>query len=256
MRKPKMGEDLKDQLKELHLTTIQKRYQDIASMARRETLSYEEFLRELLKEEREARRNRRRERLLRASRIPADKNINTFDLKRLPPKAAQQTKTLLTGAFIEHTENILVFGNPGSGKTHLLCAIGQEIINSGRKVYFTTCSILVQELLQAKRDLELPGMLKKLSRFDALIIDEIGYVQQGREEMEVLFTLLAERYERGSILLSSNFPFSKWEKIFKDPMVTAAAIDRLVHHSVIIELNLTSYRMNQAKNRNTGRKKQ
>jgi len=256
MRKPKMGEDLKEQLKELHLTTIQKRYQDIASMARRETLSYEEFLRELLKEEREARRNRRRERLLRASRIPTDKNINTFDLKRLPPKAAQQTKTLLTGAFIEHTENILVFGNPGSGKTHLLCAIGQEIINSGRKVYFTTCSILVQELLQAKRDLELPGMLKKLSRFDALIIDEIGYVQQCREEMEVLFTLLAERYERGSILLSSNFPFSKWEKIFKDPMVTAAAIDRLVHHSVIIELNLTSYRMSQAKTRNTRRKKQ
>ena len=256
MRKTKMEEGLKEQLKELHLTTIQKRYQDIASMARRETLSYEEFLRELLKEESEVRRNRRRERLLRASRIPADKNINTFDLKRLPSKAAQQTKTLLTGAFIEHKENILVFGNPGSGKTHLLCAIGQEIINSGRKVYFTTCSILVQELLQAKRDLELPGMLKKLSRFDALIIDEIGYVQQDREEMEVLFTLLAERYERGSILLSSNFPFSKWEKIFKDPMVTAAAIDRLVHHSVIIELNLSSYRMSQAKNRNTRRKKQ
>lgn len=255
MRKIKMEEELKNQLKDLHLTTIRKSYPDIASMARRETLSYEEFLFELLKEESEVRQNRRRERLLRASRIPVDKNINTFDLKRLPSKAAQQTKTLLTGAFIDHTENILVFGNPGSGKTHLLCAIGQEIIRTGRKVYFTTCSILVQELLHAKRDLELPGMLKRLSRFDALIIDEIGYVQQDREEMEVLFTVLAERYERGSILLSSNFPFSKWEKIFKDPMVTAAAIDRLVHHSVIIELNLPSYRMGQAKKRNTRRKK-
>ena len=254
MRKIKIEEELKDQLKELCLTTIQKRYMDIASMARRETLSYEEFLHELLKEESEVRQNRRRERLLRASRIPVDKNIDTFDLKRLPPKAVQQAKTLFTGAFIEHTENILVFGNPGSGKTHLLCAIGQEIIRTGRKVYFTTCSILVQELLQAKRDLELPQMLKKLSRFDALIIDEVGYVQQDREEMEVLFTLLAERYERGSIMLSSNFPFSKWEKIFKDPMVTAAAIDRLVHHSVIMELNLPSYRIGHAK-KNTRRSK-
>jgi len=249
MRKIKIEEELKEQLKELRLTTMQKRYADIASMARRETLSYEEFLYELLKEESEVRQNRRCERLLNASRIPADKNIDTFDLKRLPPKAAQQAKTLFTGAFIDYTENILIFGNPGSGKTHLLCAIGQEIIKAGRKVYFTTCSILVQELLHAKRDLELPNMLKKLSRFDALIIDEIGYVQQDREEMEVLFTLLAERYERGSIMLSSNFPFSKWEKIFKDPMVTAAAIDRLVHHSVIVELNLPSYRIGHAKDK-------
>ena len=127
--------------------------------------------------------------------------------------------------------------------------IGQEIIRTGRKAYYTTCSMLVQTLLQAKRDLELPKMINKLSRFDALIIDDIGYVQQNREEMEVLFTLLAERYERGSILLSSNLPFSKWEKIFKDPMVTAAAIDRLVHHSVILELNIPSYRMNVAKNK-------
>lgn len=255
MRKIKIEEELNEQLKELCLTTMQKRYADIASMARRETLSYEEFLYELLKEESEVRQNRRRERLLKASRIPADKNIDTFDLKRLPLKAAQQAKTLFTGAFIDYTENILIFGNPGSGKTHLLCAIGQEIIKAGRKVYFTTCSILVQELLQAKRDLALPNMLKKLSKFDALIIDEIGYVQQDREEMEVLFTLLAERYERGSIMLSSNFPFSKWEKIFKDPMVTAAAIDRLVHHSVILELNLPSYRISHAKNSKTRRKK-
>ncbi|MBU0683780.1 MAG: IS21-like element helper ATPase IstB [Candidatus Omnitrophica bacterium] len=254
MRKNKVEKELNEQLKELCLTTVQKRYADIASMARRETLSYEEFLHELLKEESEVRQNRRRERLMKASRIPEDKNIDTFDLKRLPSKAAQQAKTLFTGAFIDYTENILVFGNPGSGKTHLLCAIGQEIIKTGRKVYFTTCSILVQELLQAKRDLVLPNMLKKLSRFDALIIDEIGYVQQNREEMEVLFTLLAERYERGSIMLSSNFPFSKWEKIFKDPMVTAAAIDRLVHHSVIIELNLPSYRMDHAKVGKSGRK--
>ena len=115
---------------------------------------------------------------------------------------------------------------------------------------YTSCAMLVQDLLAAKRDLQLSREIKKLARYDGLIIDEMGYVQQSREEMEVLFTLLAERYERGSVLLTSNLPFSKWEGIFKDPMTTAAAIDRLVHHSVILELNIPSYRMEQAtKNR-------
>jgi DNA replication protein DnaC len=160
---------------------------------------------------------------------------------------AHQVRSLLEGSFVDHKENILAFGNPGSGKTHLLCAIGQELIRKGRKVYFTPCSLLVQELLRAKKELDLSRFLKKLSRYDALIIDDIGYVQQDRSEMEVLFTLLADRYERGSVMITSNLPFSKWEQIFKDPMVTAAAIDRLVHHSVILELNIESYRMEVAK---------
>src|SRR6056297_3091754 len=107
----------------------------------------------------------------------------------------------------------------------------------------TTCSLLVQQLLIAKRDLRLPKMIKQLSSFEGLLIDDLGYVQQNREEMEVLFTLLAERYERGSVLLTSNLAFSKWDQIFKDAMTTAAAIDRLVHHSVIIELNVPSFRV-------------
>lgn len=121
-------------------------------------------------------------------------------------------------------------------------------------MFFTTCSLLVQQLLVAKRDLRLPNMIKRLSRFDALIIDDLGYVQQSREEMEVLFTLLAERYERGSVMLTSNLPFSKWEQIFKDAMTTAAAIDRLVHHSIIVELNVPSYRLDKAKRKTTGSK--
>ena len=106
--------------------------------------------------------------------------------------------------------------------------------------------MLVQELLLAKRELSLPRLLKRLSKYEALIIDDIGYVEQSREEMEVLFVLLAQRYERGSVMLTSNLPFSKWERIFKDPMTTAAAIDRLVHHRVILELNLPSYRLEQS----------
>ena len=125
--------------------------------------------------------------------------------------------------------------------------MGHELIRAGHKVFFSTCSLLVQDLLIAKRDLKLSRVLKRLTAYDALIIDDIGYVQQSREEMEVLFTLLAERYERGSVLLTSNLPFSKWEAIFKDPMTTAAAIDRLVHHSVILELNISSFRLEEAK---------
>jgi DNA replication protein DnaC len=130
----------------------------------------------------------------------------------------------------------------------LLCALGQELIRQQeRPVYFSPCSLLVQELLVGKRDLKLSRVLKRLSKFDVVIIDDIGYVQQSRDEMEVLFTLLAERYERGSVMLTSNLPFSKWESIFKDPLTTAAAIDRLVHHSVILELNVPSYRLEAAK---------
>jgi DNA replication protein DnaC len=168
-------------------------------------------------------------------------------MNRLPSKLKTQVKALINGSFVERSENLLAFGNPGSGKTHLLCAIGQELIQQGRKVLFTPCSLLVQQLLVAKRDLNLPKSLKRLSRYDAIIIDDIGYVQQNREEMEVLFILLADRYERGSLMITSNLPFSKWERIFKDPMTAAAAIDRLVHHSIILELNLLSYRLEESR---------
>lgn len=233
-------------LKELHLPFIRSNYEDFIKNAIKESSSYENFLFELFEGESELRYSNRISRLLRQSKIPMEKNLDIFDLKRLPNKTMQKVKALLDGSFLDRKENILVFGNPGSGKTHLLCAIGQELIQHNKRVLFTTCSILVQELLIAKRDLKLAKKIKQLDKFDALIIDDIGYVQQNREEMEVLFTLLAEKYERGSIMISSNLPFSKWENIFKDPMVTAAAIDRLVHHSVIIELNLQSYRMEHA----------
>jgi DNA replication protein DnaC len=234
---------LSSYLKELFLNTIRECYGEVAHQARQESLSYQEYLLELAEKECLSRRNNRIERNLRESKLPRDKNLDTFDLTQVPGKVAHQVRSLREGAFVDHKENILAFGNPGSGKTHLLCAIGQELIRKGRTVYFATCSLLVQDLLKAKEALELRRALKKLSKYDVLIIDDIGYVQQDRAEMEVLFTLLADRYERGSVMISSNLPFSKWERIFKDPMVTAAAIDRLVHHSVILELNIPSYRM-------------
>ena len=171
----------------------------------------------------------------------------SFDMARLPAKVARQVRTLLDGSFVDRRENLLMFGKTGTGKTHLLSAIAQELVRTGRKVVSWPCALLVQELLVAKRDLKLSRVLKRFAGFEVLVIDDIGYVQQSREEMEVLFTLLAERYERGTVMLTSNLPFSKWEAIFKDPMTTAAAIDRLVHHSVILELNIASYRLEAAK---------
>ena len=235
-------------LTELNLTTARKQYTELSEQAEAESLSYQDFLLSVLEAECQTRRIRRVDRKLRESRLPLEKSFETFDLKRLPQKVSRQVKTLLQGEFINHNENVLIFGNPGSGKTHLICALGQELIRQDKRIYFSTCALLLQELLLAKKDLRLPRLLKKLSRFDAIIIDDIGYVQQEKEEMEVLFTLLAERYEQGSVMITSNLPFSKWENIFKDPMMTAAAVDRIVHHSVILELNIPSYRINTAKN--------
>ena len=238
---------LEEYLKELHLPTVRESFEEVAHKAGKEELSYEQYLLELVELESQIRRENRIQRLMRQSKLPLEKDMASFELKRLPVKVKRQVKTLLDGSFLDRRENILAFGNPGSGKTHLLCAIGQELIHNDRKVFFSSCQLMVQDLLIAKRDLKLSKLLKKISRFDALILDDLGYVQQNREEMEVLFTLLAERYERGSVMITSNLPFSKWEAIFKDPMTTAAAIDRLVHHSVILELNVPSYRVEQAK---------
>lgn len=240
---------LVDALKELHLPGIRACYEDLAREAQQESLTYEQFLLELVKEELVVRRNNKVQRLLRQSQLPLEKNLKSFDLKRLPQKVSLQAKALLDGSFLERKENVLAFGNPGSGKTHLLAAICQELILHGKKIRFTACSLLVQQLLAAKRDLKLAKALKSLASYDAIFIDDIGYVQQNREEMEVLFTLLADRYEQASLLITSNLPFSKWESIFKDPMTTAAAIDRLVHHCVILELNIPSYRAERAKQR-------
>jgi len=242
-----LGRQLEHCLRELRLSAMRACHEDVAHTAVQESWSYEQFLLELAQHECQVRHDHRIQRLLKESCLPLDKSLQAFELARLPVKVRQQVASLVEGGFVDRRENVLAFGNPGSGKTHLLCALGQELVRQGRRVLYATCVLLVQELLVAKRDLKLGQTLKRLGRYDALIVDDLGYVQQDREEMEVLFTLLAHRYERGSLLITSNLPFSQWEAIFKDPMTTAAAIDRLVHHSVILELNLPSYRMEQAK---------
>ena len=238
---------LDDCLKQLHLATIRAGFQEAAGLAVQNNLSYEQYLLNLVEQELETRTQKRIHRLQRESKLPLEKTIAVFNRKRLPEKVNRLVAILLQGDFTDKCENVLAFGNPGSGKTHLLCAVGHELIRKGKRVLFSPCSLLVQKLLMVKRDLKLSQYLKKIGKYDAIIIDDIGYVQQSRDEMEVLFTLLADRYEKSSIMITSNLPFSQWEKIFKDPMTTAAAIDRLVHHSVILELNIDSYRLEKSK---------
>lgn len=241
--------ELIELLKELHLPMFREYHEEFAQRAIADELGYEEYLYELAQRECEVRRANKIARLVKASKLPLEKTLETFELNRLPLNIRRQVKVLTEGSFTFCRENILAFGKPGSGKTHLLCGICHELARQGRIVYFATCDLIVQELLRAKRELILDRLLKKLGRYDVLMIDDFGYVKQNREEMEVLFTLLAHRYERGSVMITSNLPFSKWEMIFKDPMTTAAAIDRLVHHSVILELNVPSYRAEQAMKR-------
>lgn len=205
------------------------------------------LLAEIFELEQEERRQRRVQRLLRASKLPPGKRFETFSDTHLPRPLARSIRELRSGAFLDEAVNVLAFGLPGTGKTHVACAIGHALVEAGHSVLFTSTYKLVQDLLAAKRDLELPRALRKLDRFELLILDDIGYVQQAAEEVEVLFTLLAERYERRSMMITSNLVFSQWDRIFKNPMTTAAAIDRLVHHSVILEFDVPSYRTRDAK---------
>ncbi len=252
--RPPSEQTLEMLLKSFKLPTFAREYAAVGDTAAREGLTHPAYLLALARMEAHERADRRTLRLLEESRLPKEKSLASFDLSRLSPKARTSFNALKDGTFLDRAENVLAFGNPGTGKTHLLCALGQELVRNGRTVLFAPTFQIVQRLLAAKRDLRLPSELKKLDRFDALVLDDIGYVQQSREEMEVLFTLLAERYERRSVLITSNLVFSRWDQIFKDPMTTAAAIDRVVHHAVILELNMESYRAEAARQRSRGPK--
>lgn len=204
---------------------------------------------ELLDGEQDERTIRRNERLLRASNLPVDKTIDTLEESKIPRRVTEVIRELATGSFLERGDNALFYGLPGRGKTHAAAALGRLLIERGHSVYFTPTFRLVQELLAAKRDLALPKALRRLESYELIILDDIGYVQQNADEVEVLFTLLSERYERRSVLVTSNLAFSEWDKIFKNPMTTAAAIDRFVHHCTIVDFNGKSVRAEEAKAR-------
>jgi DNA replication protein DnaC len=234
-------------LRSFCLTTMAGQYEEVMRRAEKEGWSHRQVMRHLCESEAVERAQRRTARLLAESGLPEAKTLSSLDEALLPPKVRRQLPALIEGGFVERAVNVLAFGLPGRGKTHFLAALGRELIlRHAKRVLFRPAFKLVGHLLAAKRDMRLEAELKKLDRYDVLILDDIGYIQQSREEMEVLFTLLAERYERRSILISSNLVFSQWDQIFKDALTTMAAIDRLVHHSIILEFDGASQRVKKA----------
>jgi DNA replication protein DnaC len=239
--------ELQTMLQSLRLPTMAQVCTDLALKSAKEGLSHEAFLYELARLECERRSQQRIERLLAQSGLPREKTFATFQLDRLSMSMRGQIERLRTGEFVKEAINVIAVGPPGVGKSHLLAAVAHDLVRQGYAVLWTPTAQLMQRLLAAKRDLRLPQELAKLHRYACLILDDIGYVQHDQDEMEVLFTLLSDRYEQRSVCLSTNLVFSEWERIFKNPLTTAAAIDRVVHHSVLLDMmQVHSFRVQQA----------
>ena len=241
-------------LRSLNLKSFVMNYKDFAEKSHKQKLSYTAYLHELAQAESTERQTRKVERLIKEAKLPRGKTLETFTLAKQPSLSPGRLKELAQGDFLDLCENLLIFGIPGAGKTHLSSSLAREWCLRGRRVFYTTAAMLVQELLVAKRDLRLNEMIKKLDGYEAIVIDDISYVPYTREETDVLFVLLAARYETRSVVITSNLVFSDWGSIFKDPMTTRAAIDRLVHHATILELT-HSYRQEQAKTRKQSQEK-
>jgi len=240
---------LQEQLRQLLLPTFAKKYAELANIYESQQKSSIEYLAALATLELEHRQESRITRLIKEAKLPRSKHLEEFDVSRIPGLSKSLIEELATGDFSNRYENILIFGNPGTGKTHLSIALARAWCLQGRKVYYTGAANLVQSLLEAKAALRLKQMIAKLDRFEVLIIDDISYIPFEKSETDVLFQLLSDRYEMRSTVITSNLPFSGWSTLFKDEVTTTAVIDRLVHHAVILELNAESYRMAKAKSR-------
>ncbi len=244
---PDRHAELLAMLRTLKLPAIADQVAELALKAAQEHLTHEAFLYELVQAEVHQREERRIARLLRQAGLPAEKTFRTLQLERFPPAVRQQVERLRSGAFVSEAVNVVAVGRPGVGKSHVLAAVAHHLVLQGHPVLWTSTATLVQRLLAAKRDLRLPQALAQLDRVAFLVLDDIGYVQHDQDEMEVLFAVLSDRYERRSVGISTNLVFSDWVRIFKSPLTTMAAIDRVVHHSVILDLMpVESYRAHAA----------
>jgi DNA replication protein DnaC len=244
-------------LTDLRLPTIKRLAGDLCAQSDTEGWPAHRLLEALLEHEINEREARRIDRHRNESGLSPGKRLSSFDFSAVPSVSKAQVMALTEGTeWIDRGANVLLFGPPGVGKSHLVSALGHALIDAGRRVLFTRCSDLVQRLQAARRDLRLPQELAKLDRFDLLILDDLSYVRRDQAETSVLFELISERYERKSLAITANTPFSQWGEVFVEPAMTLAAVDRLVHHSTILEMNVQSYRRRAAQSEggNTPRK--
>jgi DNA replication protein DnaC len=234
-------------LTELRLPTIKGMATELCDQSDSEGWPARQLLERLLEQEMNQRQIRRFERHRAGSGLSPDKRLSSFDFAAVPTISRARVMAMTEGhEWLDRGACLLAFGAPGSGKSHLLSGIGHALIDAGRRVLFTRCSDLVQRLQAARRDLRLPQELAKLDRFDLIILDDLSYVRRDQAETSVLFELISERYERKSIAITADTPFSQWGDVFVDPAMTLAAIDRLVHHATILEMNVESYRRRSA----------
>lgn len=239
-------QELERMLKYLGLKSFVGSYQSTAQACDKACATHVRYLYELCSLEIQRRDQDKLDRLLKAAKLPRNKTLVDFDITRIAGLSPTLVERLATGECLDRAENILIFGNPGTGKTHLGIALAKQWCLHGRRVLFIGASKLTEELRQAQLNGQLHQMIKKLDRFECLMIDDISYIGLKREDTDCLFQLLSDRYERRSTLITSNLVFSQWKTIFKDEMTTSAVIDRLVHHSEILQLNASSYRMDVA----------
>ena len=240
-------------LNELRLPGVKAIWPRIAAQSDKEGWPAARFLATLAEHESADRTRRRIERHMVEARLPAGKTLASFDFESVPMVSKAQVVALASGdIWLNNGANLLLFGPPGGGKSHLSAAIGLALVENGRRVLFTRTTDLVQRLQTARRELALEAYIAKLDRYDLLILDDIAYVAKDRDETSVLFELIAARYERRSMLITANQPFGEWGRIFPDHAMTLAAVDRLVHHATILEMNVESYRRKAALDRKRG----
>jgi DNA replication protein DnaC len=237
-------------LGELRLPAICRIWAEMAERSDREGWAAARFLSALAELEIAERARRRIERHLAEARLPPDKTLDGFDFAHVPMLSRARVAALASGdTWLEKGTNLLLFGPPGSGKTHISAALGRTLVENGYRVLFTRTTELVQRLQAARQDLALEAAITKLDRYDLLVLDDLSYVRKDQAETSVLFELISKRYERRSMLITANQPFGEWNKVFPDPAMTIAAIDRLIHHSVVVEMNVESYRQRAATTR-------
>lgn len=234
-------------LKELRLPSMGKLWQELALQAKNKGWSPECYLKKLCDHELADRERRRLSRRMGESNLPKGKSIETFEFEAVPDLNKSQIMGFGQGdIWIKESMNILIFGPSGVGKSHLAAAIGEQLVLNGYRVCYTRTTELLQKLQAAKRDFSLPSVLNKLGKYDCLILDDFGYVKKSDVETSLLFELICERYERGSLIITCNQSFKEWDQIFEDKRMAIAAVDRLVHHAHILEMQADSYRKKAA----------